>query len=781
MDKPTFTVANRSIKEWVSSLPTLIILLLTIFLSSGEIIHSQLLKIGENTWESYFLLRGAGMVQEPTCNPDPNIDQLTRETVRKRQQEAADDPLADVLGTSEVNEDAIRQSLERSRENCRTRWERFQTIEERVTPGVIAFRTVEGGVAQIVSTLGDYKRLLLCLLVLICAATATLGRHHIALRPQRTVKDYLVSTTAQLIANALLLSSAFVYRMEEVAAMESGVRVGHFYLHQFWIAGFAILTAASLYQLMSRPKDLESGGSWGKALLTIPLYSFMALTASAQFLSQGYYHGIAVYLGMMMEMSTLFLNLALYIWIGMMLKQTKLAHLVFDVLRPWKMSPELMAFVVLAVAAIPTAYTGASGIFVIAAGATIYNELIRAGARKQLALAATAMSGSMGVVLRPCLLVVIIAALNKSVTTAELFNSGIKIFILSLVLFFIYSQFARTSPARIAPFSEALPHSLKRLIPLLPYGIAVGTVLVFFSDVLNRHLDEFSAPIILPVMLLAVLFYEKLSRHFLHLFALALIPMLAISFMDTWNGYQALQSGEIPTGWTTVTLQNHLWGLFWRNVILGGFIVVHYLVAPRMKGNGDTDPHYAPEEGVSEKLEGSLRFSTNETTTHIGALLMLMALSVSTGGIIERSGLMEMLPEAFSSIWIAMTILVVTMVVIGMIMDPYGAVILVNATIAQVAFNNGIDPLHFWMITLVAFELGYLTPPVALNHLLTRQVVGDDEVESAKLHSGSFFRRYEKFLLPIAVMLTALLAVSYLPLMSEGLHQWLFHKIQVAM
>lgn len=94
------------------------------------------------------------------------------------------------------------------------------------------------------------------------------------------------------------------------------------------------------------------------------------------------------------------------------------------------------------------------------------------------------------------------------------------------------------------------------------------------------------------------------------------------------------------------------------------------------------------------------------------------------------------------------------------------------------AFNNGIDPLHFWMITLVAFELGYLTPPVALNHLLTRQVVGDDEVESAKLSTGSFFRRYEKFLLPIATMLTALLIVSFLPLVSDGLHEWLFQKIQ---
>ena len=118
------------------------------------------------------------------------------------------------------------------------------------------------------------------------------------------------------------------------------------------------------------------------------------------------------------------------------------------------------------------------------------------------------------------------------------------------------------------------------------------------------------------------------------------------------------------------------------------------------------------------------------------------------------------------------------MVIIGMIMDPYGAVILVNATIAQVAFANGIDPLHFWMITLVSFELGYLTPPVALNHLLARQVIGDDEVESSKIAKGqaSFMRRHEKFILPILVMLTALLMVSYLPLIFPDLHGWMFQK-----
>jgi hypothetical protein len=48
------------------------------------------------------------------------------------------------------------------------------------------------------------------------------------------------------------------------------------------------------------------------------------------------------------------------------------------------------------------------------------------------------------------------------------------------------------------------------------------------------------------------------------------------------------------------------------------------------------------------------------------------------------------------------------------------------------------------------------------------------------VHNGSFYRRYEKYLLPIAVMLTALLLVSYLPLMSESVHEYMFQKIEFA-
>ncbi len=83
----------------------------------------------------------------------------------------------------------------------------------------------------------------------------------------------------------------------------------------------------------------------------------------------------------------------------MLLAQTCLGELVFYILTPWHMSPELLAFVAIVIMAVPTAYTCASAIIIIALGATVYKELRRVGARRQLALATTAMTGSVAVVL----------------------------------------------------------------------------------------------------------------------------------------------------------------------------------------------------------------------------------------------------------------------------------------------------------------------------------------------------------------------------------------------
>jgi TRAP-type C4-dicarboxylate transport system permease large subunit len=393
-----------------------------------------------------------------------------------------------------------------------------------------------------------------------------------------------------------------------------------------------------------------------------------------------------------MALSDMFLNVGLYVWVGMMLKQTRMATLVFNVFRPWRMPPELLAVVAVLVAAVPTAYTGASGIFVIAAGAVIYSELRAAGARRHLALAATAMSGSLGVVLRPCLLVVVIAYLNREVTTADLFGWGIWVFVLTAVMFSAVALTVnRQNSFNLAPASEAFGPMLSALKQLVPYVLVIVVVVLFYRLALNVSMDEFSAPRLLPVIMLAILVYE------------------------------------------------------------------HFSLGRKKAGEQAQVNH--------QGLERSVRSATNDTTAEIGALLLLLGLSVSIGGVIERSHLMEIFPQAFDSAWAAMMLMVVVLVILGMIMDAFGAIILVSATVASIAYASGINPIHFWMVTLVAFELGYLSPPVALNHLLTRQVVGEAEVMAAQNEGGTFYQRHERIIMPLIAMGISLILVAFVPLM----------------
>ena len=139
-----------------------------------------------------------------------------------------------------------------------------------------------------------------------------------------------------------------------------------------------------------------------------------------------------------------------------------------------------LAWIVVVLSALPTAYSGASGIFVIAAGAVIFERLRSAGTPKRLALAATAMSGSLGVVLRPCLVVVLVAVLNKQVTTDELFSNGLLVFALTAGLFLLAMVLYDRSPWTLAPVGEALPKSIAALKPMAPY-VVIGAVALWFT------------------------------------------------------------------------------------------------------------------------------------------------------------------------------------------------------------------------------------------------------------------------------------------------------------
>ncbi|MFL1456616.1 TRAP transporter large permease subunit [Marinobacter sp. GN3S48] len=679
---------RRTGLEWFSSLPACLLLLAVVLFSTSSDIHNQMLGAGEQMWGGYYKLRSDPV--QPDCDPNRDIESA----VQQELSEVSDDPMAALLGEQEKDPADVRLAIERSVADCRASFTSYENLKDKLTPGVRAYRAVELFIADLIAFGLESQRYILVILVMLCAVTATLTRHHIAMRAMETRLDYIVSHALQTIANAMLLGSSVIFRQSSLGS-DTSMSSEALLLHNLWIIGFACLTLASLYRLFRVPGDLQGGGSFNKAFLAVPLYTVMCLISGTYFALIGHASGIGIYLGKMMELADMFLNVGLYVWVGMMLKQTRLATLVFNVFRPWRMPPEMLAVVAVLVAAVPTAYTGASGIFVIAAGAVIYSELRAAGARRHLALAATAMSGSLGVVLRPCLLVVVIAYLNREVTTDELFGWGIWVFVLTAMMFMTVALTVnRQSKFDLAPSTEAFPAMMQALRSLIPYALVIVGVVLLYRFALDVRMDEFSAPRLLPVIMLAILLFEH------------------------------------------VTLKR--------------------------------SARRASEGQAHQGLESSLRSATNDTTAEIGALLLLLGLSVSIGGVIERSQLMESFPQAFDSTWSAMLLMVVILVILGMIMDAFGAVILVTATVSTIAYSSGIHPIHFWMVTLVAFELGYLSPPVALNHLLTRQVVGEAEVLAAQQEGGTFYQRHERIIMPLIAMGISLVLVAFVPLLFYG-------------
>ena len=451
----TVRLGNRTAYEWVAALPAFLVLVFVVILNTSHALHAQLLQLGENVWDGYFQLRSDPV--SPSCNPAVDIDS---ELARLMAEADSQDDEWDLFEPEPADPVAMRESLLAAQAQCVQKHEFYQQTSERITPAVQVFRSVEKGVAAFGEFGLTAQRIMLAVLVLICGLTALFRRHHIAIRPMTTAMDYRVAAVAQLLASGILFYS--VYSFREVAFSAGvGVSTQHTILHNLWIAGFGFIFLLSLYQLMFIPKEAEPGGSFLKAQLSVPLYATMCIISGGYFIATGHSAGIGIYLNQMMELSQLFLNVGLYVWIGMLLKRTELAQVVFNIFRPFKMTPELLAVVVVAIAAIPTAYTGASGIFVIAVGGLIYAELRRAGARRQLALAATAMSGSLGVVLRPCLLVVIIAALNNEVTTDQLFGWGVKVFLLTTLLFAGMSLLTGRNSVYMEKPAVALPEFLQ--------------------------------------------------------------------------------------------------------------------------------------------------------------------------------------------------------------------------------------------------------------------------------------------------------------------------------
>lgn len=178
--------------------------------------------------------------------------------------------------------------------------------------------------------------------------------------------------------------------------------------------------------------------------------------------------------------------------------------------------PGGLAIVSFVVCALFTAFTGASGVTIVAMGALLYPALKHAGYKDRFSLGLVTTSGSLGLLLPPSLPLILYGVIAQQMTISgedisieKLFIAGILPALLMIMLLSLWSVWTnRKTPVPLTPFSaKNLIASVRESIWEIPLPIFVFTGIYtgYFA------VSEAAAVTAMYVLIVEVFFYREIS------------------------------------------------------------------------------------------------------------------------------------------------------------------------------------------------------------------------------------------------------------------------------
>jgi tripartite ATP-independent transporter DctM subunit len=157
-----------------------------------------------------------------------------------------------------------------------------------------------------------------------------------------------------------------------------------------------------------------------------------------------------------------------------------------------------------------------------------------------------------------------------------------------------------------------------------------------------------------------------------------------------------------------------------------------------------------------------------DSMTLVGAILIILSCGIGfTGWMIQAevpTHLLDWMETLVSSKFLFLVVLNVFLIIVGMLMEIFTAIVVAVPLVVPLADAYGLDPYHFAIIFLVNLEIAYLAPPLGINLFI------------ASLRFGkSVTYLYRSVLVFIAVLFATLMLICYVP----AIVTWLPNKLEV--
>ncbi len=411
------------------------------------------------------------------------------------------------------------------------------------------------------------------------------------------------------------------------------------------------------------------------AILRTPLFVVIALSAMIGFYSQEVNLSvISIEVYRLAEMPIL-IAIPLFTFAGYLLGESKASTRLVNLtnsLMGWM--PGGLAIVTIFACALFTAFTGASGITIVALGGLLYPALKQAGYLENFNLGLLTSSGSLGLLFAPSLPLILYGVvaqqmdLDQPVSISDLFLAGIFPGLLMLLMLVLYSMLQPRDRSQREPFN------------------------------LRAAIDAMLA-------------------------AKWEIPLPFLVLGGIYSGYFAVSEAAAVTAVYV--------------------LIVEVLIIRDIKAS---------------ELPGIMR----DAMVLVGGIMIIIGVSLaSTNYLIDAEVPTRMFEFIQSHIDEKLTFLILLnlfLLVLGMMLDIFSAIVIIVPIILPIAVGYGIHPVHLGIIFLANMQLGYFTPPVGMN-LFIASYRFDKPVMTLYLATIPFF----------VVLLIAVLIITYWPMLSLAL------------
>ena len=389
--------------------------------------------------------------------------------------------------------------------------------------------------------------------------------------------------------------------------------------------------------------------------------------------------------------------------------------------------PGGLAIVTLITCAFFTAFTGASGVTIIALGGLLYPILVQENYPERFSLGLITTSGSLGLLFFPSLPLILYGIISET-DILSLFKAGIIPGILLILILSVYSVktgYSRQIRKTENPF-ESLQIIIKRvlsfqiiafILPIVILVIAIslsdffGAFIMFLLVILSSYLAAKG--------LVSILFKQAVIDSFNEAKYIIFLPILVVAGIYSGQ-FTATQSAAVTAAYV--------------------FVMEFFLY-----------------KDITIKKD--LVKLVNESMSLVGAILIIMTVALAfTNYLIDEDVptlILESIQTQIDSKIMFLIVLNIFLLIVGSIMDIFSAIMVVVPLIIPLAREYGVDPVHLGIIFLTNLEIGYLTPPIGMNLFI-----------SSFRFNKNIFTLYRSVLVYILLLLIALMIITYIPELS---------------